>query len=134
MLPTGVLVAPMIPALNDPELEAILEAARAAGAMAAGYVFLRLPHELKGLFEEWLDNHYPDRKSRVLKLIREARGGRLYRPRFGARMSGTGVYANLLSDRFDKACRRLGLADHLRALDNRQFAPPPRAGDQLSLL
>jgi DNA repair photolyase len=133
-VPTGVLVAPMIPALNDTELEAILEAARESGAMAAGYVFLRLPHELKELFEEWLDNHYPDRKGKVLKLIREARGGRLNAARFGERMSGTGAYANLLSDRFDKACRRIGLADHLPALDNRRFAVPPRPGDQLSLL
>jgi DNA repair photolyase len=133
-VPTGVLVAPMIPALNDTELENILEAARGAGALAAGYVFLRLPHELKGLFEAWLDNHYPERKGRVLKLIRDARGGRLNAARFGERMSGTGVYAGMLSSRFDSACRRLGLADHLPVLDNRSFRSPPRAGDQLSLL
>jgi len=94
-VPAGVLAAPMIPALNDDELEAILEAAARAGARTAGYLLLRLPHEIKDLFEEWLEAHAPERKSRVLKLVRETRGGKLYDPAWHRRMTGTGPYAEL---------------------------------------
>ena len=122
----------MIPAINDDELEAVLQAARDAGASSAGYILLRLPHELKELFAEWLEHHYPDRKAKVLHLIRETRGGELYDSSFGTR-SRPGRYAELLGKRFEVARNRLGLATGLPPLDPGQFSPPPRAGDQLSL-
>jgi len=133
-IPTGVMAAPMIPALNDTELEAILEAAAGAGVESAGYILLRLPLEIKDLFTEWLEAHAPDRASRVLKLVREARGGRLYDSSFGRRMRGTGPYAELLERRFRLACKRLGLNRQDRTLDVGRFRPPARAGDQLELL
>ena len=132
-VPVGVLAAPMIPGLNDAELERILEAAAGAGAQSAGYVLVRLPLEVKELFGEWLEAHYPLKKDHVLSLIRQTHGGRLYDPEFGARMRGTGPYADLLRQRFAKACRRLGLGPRLDALDTTQFRVPPRKGDQPSL-
>ena len=132
-VPVGVLTAPMIPALNDGELEALLAAAAAAGATSAGYVLLRLPLELKELFEEWLESHFPDRKQRVLNLVRETRGGRLYESAFGLRQKGQGVYADLLKRRFELACKRLGLARGDWALDAAQFRPPKPNDPQLSL-
>ena len=110
-VPVGVLVAPVIPALTDHELEHILEAARAAGATSAGYVLLRLPHEVKDLFREWLAEHYPGRAAHVMSLISQSRGGKDYQAQFGTRMVGTGVFAQLLRKRFDLAARRLGLKD-----------------------
>jgi len=110
-VPVTVLLAPMIPALNDHELESLLEAAADAGATSAAFMLLRLPHELGALFEQWLVEHYPQRASRVLGLLREARGGRLNDPRFGHRMRGEGPYARLLAARFVAACRRHGLND-----------------------
>src|SRR5277367_6841905 len=110
-VPAGVLVAPVIPAITDHELEAILEQACAAGASSAGYVLLRLPHELKILFREWLNDHYPDRAAHVMSLINQARGGKDYDAQFGVRMKGTGAYAELLRARFGLAKRRLGYAD-----------------------
>lgn len=133
-IPVAVMAAPMIPALNDDELEAILEAAVAAGADSAGYVALRLPLEIKGLFEEWLQVHCPDRASRVLAQIREIRGGRLNDSGWGQRMTGTGARAELLRQRFRLACRRLGLNRSRRPLDTARFRIPPRPGDQLTLL
>ncbi len=132
-VPTGVLAAPMIPALNDAELEAILEAAARAGAASAGYVLLRLPLEIKELFEEWLEAHYPDRKERVLNLLRQARGGKLYDPAWGKRMRGTGVYAELLARRFEVACRKQGLQRSAWELDAGRFVPPRAETAQLSL-
>jgi DNA repair photolyase len=132
-VPTGVLVSPMIPALNDHELEAICEAAQQAGALAARYLVVRLPHELKELFTEWLERRYPERADRVLNLIRELRGGELYDPRFGRRMRGEGVYADLLARRFAVVARRLGLDGPMPALDTSQFRRPPAPGDQLDL-
>jgi DNA repair photolyase len=108
-VPVTVLLAPMIPALNDHEMEALLQAAADAGAQNAGFMLLRLPHELGTLFEQWLHEHYPQRADRVLNLLRDARGGRLNDPRFGHRMRGEGAYAVLLAARFKAACRRLGL-------------------------
>src|ERR1700693_522421 len=108
-VPTGVLVAPVIPALTDHELEDILAAAAAAGVGWAGYVLLRLPYEIKDLFAEWLAEHYPERAQHVLSLIRAMREGRDNDPRFGSRMRGTGPYALLLKNRFHIACRRLNL-------------------------
>lgn len=124
-IPVGVLTAPMIPGLNDHEMEAILEEAAQAGADVAGYTLLRLPLELKELFAEWLDAHAPDRKSRVLRLIRETRGGRLNSAQWGERFSGRGIYADLIRQRFAKATRRLGLSRTNWQLDSSRFAPPP---------
>lgn len=132
-VPVGVLASPMIPALNDAELEEILNVSAKAGARAAGYILVRLPLELKDLFTEWLDAHYPDKTAHVLNLIRETRDGALYRSEFGTRMRGTGVYADLLEKRFNVGLQRAGLADRLAPLDVTQFEPPERTGDQLSL-
>ena len=132
-VPAGVLSSPMIPGLNDSELERILEAAAAAGARSAGYVVLRLPHELKQLFTEWLETHYPLKAKHVLSLVRETHGGKLYDSDFGTRMKGTGPYAELLRRRFETACRRFGLSRGPAPLDTTRFRVPPRAGDQLGL-
>jgi DNA repair photolyase len=136
-IPTGVMAAPMIPALNDHELEKILDTAAALGATSAGYVVLRLPLEIKDLFIEWLDAHAPAKAKHVLSLIRGVRGGeQLYEAKFGERMRGTGPYADLLRKRFKLATQRLGL-DHYKhrwEFDFSQFQPPPKAGDQLKLL
>jgi DNA repair photolyase len=129
----GVLAAPMIPALNDAELEAILEAAAAAGADSASYVLLRLPLEIKDLFAEWLATHFPDRKDRVLSLLRQTRGGRLYDPQWGARMKGRGPYAELLARRFELACHRFGLNRADWDLDASRFARPRADSGQLAL-
>jgi DNA repair photolyase len=128
------MVAPVIPGLNDAELEAILESAAAAGCRHAGFVMLRLPREVSPLFEEWLGMHYPLKSARVLALIREMRDGRLNDARFGARMSGTGVFAQLIRARFQAACRRLGLSRSDHALSTAHFVPPRGAdGPQLDL-
>ena len=131
----GVLVAPVIPAINDHEIEAILEQSAAAGARRAGYVVLRLPHELKILFRDWLAEHYPDRASHVISLLRQLHGGKDYDHRFGQRQTGTGVLAGLIGRRFELARRRFGLdSDGSPALNCRAFRRPARAGDQLALL
>ena len=128
-VPAGVLVAPVIPAVNDGELEAILERAAAAGARAAGWIPLRLPHEVAGLFRDWLQAHLPERAAHVMALVRAMRGGRDNDPRFGARMRGTGEYAKLLAQRFALACRRLGLNEGESApLDTARFRRPDPAG------
>jgi len=133
-VPVGVMTAPMIPGLNDDEMEAILEAAAAAGAQAANYVLLRLPLEIKHLFLEWLEAHYPARKNRVVSLLREARGGKLYDSTWGARMRGRGVHAELLARRFALACNRLQLGKTSWAPDSSAFRRPMLAGEQLHLL
>ncbi len=136
-VPVGVLAAPMIPALNDMELERILETAARAGATRAGYVLLRLPLEIAGMFEAWLREHHPDRAARVLALVRETRGGALYDSRFGARQTGHGPYAELLAQRFRLALRRFGLDGRGRMgghLDTSLFRPPQAAPRQLELL
>jgi DNA repair photolyase len=132
-VPVGVLASPMIPALNDHELERILERAVQAGARTASYLIVRLPHELKQLFTDWLEANYPDRAAKVLKRIREVRGGRLNDPRFGSRMHGEGTYAELLSRRFELACRRLGLDERRLEHDTSKFRVPPLPGQQRSL-
>ena len=134
-IPVGVMAAPMIPGLNDHEMEAILEASKAAGATSAGYVVLRLPLEIKDLFAEWLEAQVPLRAKHVLTLIRDIRDGRLNHSEFGQRMKGSGAYADLLSQRFRLAQKRIGLnmARELQSLDCSQFRKPPKAGDQLSL-
>jgi DNA repair photolyase len=135
-VPAGVLVAPVIPAITDHEMEDILAAAKAAGATRAGYVLLRLPHELKVLFREWLAEHYPDRAKHVMSLINQARGGKDYDSQFGTRMRGTGPYAELLRTRFDLAKRKLGFAgaDERYELDTTLFRPPSPDTPQLSLV
>jgi DNA repair photolyase len=111
-VPCGVMVAALIPALNDKTMEHVLEAAAAAGAQEAAYVVMRLPYELKDLFREWLTAHYPDRAQHVISIVHQMRGGRDNDPRFGARMTGTGNFAELIEKRFDIACRRFGLNGH----------------------
>jgi len=108
-IPVGVMAAPMIPAVNDSELETILERSAEAGATRASYTLLRLPYEVKDLFREWLAQHMPDRAAHVMSLIQGARGGKDNEPQFGVRMSGTGAWARLLSDRYKLAVRKLGL-------------------------
>ena len=132
-IPCGVMVAALIPALNDRTLEQVLEAAAAAGATEAAYVILRLPNELKGLFRDWLATHYPERAGHVISIVRQLRGGRDNDPRFGARMTGTGTFAELIEKRFDIACRRFGLNGHgaprrRPELDCSRFRPPAAAG------
>ena len=134
-VPVGVLAAPMIPGLNDAEMERILAAAQAAGAHSASYVLLRLPLELRQMFEAWLQQHYPDRARHVLSLVRQTRGGALNDAKFHTRFGGEGVYADLLARRFARAARQHGL-ERGDALDCSQFAPPPPVGQaaaQLSL-
>lgn len=131
-VPTGVLMAPVIPGLNDAEIEALLGEIAAAGARSAGYVLLRLPYEVKDLFQEWLSAHYPLRAGHVMSLLRQSRGGRANDPRFGTRMRGEGVYADLIAQRFTNACRRLGLSTAPDALDASRFRPPTANG-QLAL-
>lgn len=126
-IPAGVMTAPMIPGLNDHEMEAILDAAVDAGATRAGYVPLRLPLEIKELFEEWLKTHRPDRTERVLSLIRQMRGGQLYDAEFGSRMRGEGPLALLLSQRFAAAVKRLGLNRLGVRLDTSAFHVPESA-------
>jgi len=126
-IPAGVMTAPMIPGLNDHEMEAILDAAVDAGATRAGYVPLRLPLEIKELFEEWLKTHRPDRAERVLSLIRQMRGGKLYDAEFGSRMRGEGPLAILLSQRFAAAVKRLGLNRIGVRLDTSAFHVPESA-------
>jgi DNA repair photolyase len=129
-VPVGVLVAPVIPALTDHELEQILEAAHRAGASSAGYVLLRLPHEVKDLFREWLAEHYPDRAKHVMSVINQLRGGKDYSSEFGTRMVGTGVFAQLLRRRFDVAARKFGLrdAEDRHELRTDLFRPPAPCG------
>ena len=134
-VPVGVMVAPVIPALTDHELENILEAAARAGANGASYVMLRLPYEVKDLFKQWLDVHEPLKASHVMSRLRELRSGRDNDPAFGSRMRGTGVYAKLFQRRFDLAKRKYGLdRDRQVALDTSQFIPPTADTPQLSLL
>ena len=132
-VPVRVMVSPVVPGLTDHEVEPLLHAAADAGARAASWVLLRLPHEVAPLFEDWLERHAPARKAKVLRRLREAHGGALYLSDFGQRMRGQGVMAALLAQRFRAVARRLCLDRGLPPLDCSRFTPPPQPGDQLSL-
>ncbi len=137
-VPVGVLVAPVIPFLNDDQIEAVLEATFEAGATQAGYVVLRLPYEVKTLFRDWLERHYPLKAKHVMSRVHEFRGGRDNDPNFGSRMRGQGEFAELLSKRFAIAKRRIGFEERSRmlrnaSLDTTQFRVPGAASGQLSL-
>lgn len=129
-VPTGALVAPVIPMITDVEMEQLVSAAADAGAVRAGYVLLRLPYAIKDLFREWLAEHYPDRAGHVMSLIQQMRGGADYESEWGTRMTGRGVYADLMARRFALACRRAGINGRRFVLDTTAFRVPPTAGDQ----
>ena len=137
-IPCGVMVAPIIPALTDPSMEAVLEAGAQAGATMAGWILLRLPNEVRPLFKEWLAAHHPQRADHVISIVRQTRGGRENDPNFGSRMTGAGNFAELIGRRFELACRRLGLNsedNHMASrggLDCSRFRPPQESG-QISL-
>jgi DNA repair photolyase len=131
-VPVGVMVAPVVPMITDHELEHILESAHAHGARAAGYVLLRLPHELKEVWREWLQLHFPDRAAHVMSLIRQMRGGKDYDSGWGTRMRGEGPFAQLIAQRFAKAHARLGFG-RLPALDASRFVPPRKPSPQAEL-
>ena len=132
-VPTAVLVAPIVPAINDAEIERILDAAAAAGASEAGYVMLRMPLEIKDLFREWLREHFPDKLDHVISLVRDLHGGKDYDPTFGKRQSGSGPYAWSIGRRFELACKRLGLNRQRYRLTTAHFKRPQRTGSQLDL-
>jgi DNA repair photolyase len=134
-IPVGVLVAPVIPAITDHEMEHILSAAKHAGASSAGYVLLRLPLEVAILFREWLGEHYPERAKHVMSLINQTRGGKDYDAKFGERMVGTGAYAKLLRTRFELARRKCGFdSSHDRhELSTHLFRAPLPEQPQLTL-
>ena len=131
--PVRVMASPMIPALTDHELEAILARAAEAGAVAASWIMLRLPLEVAPLFRDWLAAEFPDRAGRVMSRVRELHGGKDYDPEWGQRLTGEGEFAELMAHRFAIATKRLGLAQELPPLRTELFSPPPRPGDQLSL-
>lgn len=132
-VPVRVMASPMIPGLTDHELEAVLTEARRAGARAASFIPLRLPHEVASLFADWLTRHFPGRAEHVMNAVAAIRGGKMNDPRFGSRMTGEGVEADLLAQRFRVSCRRLGFDRPLPRLDCSRFAAPPEPGEQLSL-
>jgi DNA repair photolyase len=132
-IPTTVMVAPVIPAVNDAEIERILDAAAMAGVKEAGYVMLRLPLEVRDLFREWLTEHYPDRVEHVFRLIRDMRGGKDYDSTWGKRMKGAGPYAWMIGRRFEIACEKRGLNREKRSLTTEHFQPPLKGAEQLSL-
>jgi DNA repair photolyase len=133
-VPVGAMVAPIVPAINDSEIERILEAVREAGALEAGWVLLRLPLELKELFREWLATEFPDRASRVINVLRSMHGGRDYVATFGHRQRGAGAYAEQIALRFRLAAKRLGLNDRHLKLRTDLFRRPPGKRGQLNLL
>ena len=133
-IPTAVMAAPLVPALTDHELEGILERAHDAGVRNAAYIVLRLPLEIKDLFEEWLQSSHPGRAKHVMSILRSMRQGKAYDAEWGKRMTGTGTYAELIAKRFKLACDRLGLNREWTPQRTDLFAPPPKAGDQLTLL
>ena len=132
-VPTGVLASPIIPGLNDSEIEKILQACKDAGAVQAAYLLLRLPYELKEIFEDWLRQQYPDRAKHVLSLIRQCRSGELSSSEFGTRFTGEGAYAEIIRQRFHNAQNKLELPQRALDLDSSKFQIPLAVGDQLGL-
>ena len=132
-IPTGVMVAPVIPFLNDTEMESILDAAAQAGAESAGYIMVRLPHEIKTLFREWLQEHVPLKADHVMHMIQDIRGGKDNDAQFFRRQRGRGVYAEMIRKRFEHHCKRLGLNRIERTLDTGKFIAPVMLGDQMNL-
>jgi DNA repair photolyase len=129
-IPTGIMMAPIVPAITDHEIPQVLEAAAQAGARTAGYVLMRLPGAVAGLFEGWLAEHFADRKDKVLNRVRELRGGRMNDPRFGSRMRGEGIYADQINTTFQTFKRKHGLDQPLPELSTAAFRRP---GEQMSL-
>lgn len=123
-IPTGVMVAPVIPALTDCDMEQILEKAHEAGARKAGYVFLRLPHELSDLFQEWLQQYFPLKAQHVMSIVRQSRGGKDYQSEFGQRMRGEGIFADLLAHRFKLSCLKLGMSGERTGFCTDLFSVP----------
>lgn len=132
-IPTGVMVAPVIPALTDHDMEKILFSAQDAGAKSAAYVLLRLPLEIADLFREWLAAHHPLKEAHVMNLVKQMRNGKIYDSDFKTRMKGTGVFADLLEQRFKKACAKAGLNQTRQPLDTTLFSRPPEEKPQLTL-
>jgi DNA repair photolyase len=132
-VPTSVMVAPVVPAINDDEIERILDAAKMAGVEGAGYVLLRLPLEVRDLFREWLQSNFPDRERHVFKLIRDTRGGKDYDSSWGKRMEGSGPYAWMIGRRFENACEKLGLNKEKTTLTTEHFQPLRKGAEQLTL-
>jgi DNA repair photolyase len=132
-IPTSAMVAPVIPAINDAEMERILEAVAATGVRNAGYVLLRLPLEIRDLFSEWLKENFPDRHNHVFKLVRDTRGGKDYDSTWGKRMTGSGPVAWMIGRRFELACERLGFNTIKRKVTTEHFRPPRPAVEQLAL-
>jgi DNA repair photolyase len=132
-IPTSAMVAPVIPAINDAEMERILEAVAATGVRNAGYVLLRLPLEIRDLFSEWLKENFPDRHNHVFKLVRDTRGGKDYDSTWGKRMTGSGPVAWMIGRRFELACERLGFNTTKRKVTTEHFRPPRPAVEQLAL-
>ncbi|MBG1233109.1 PA0069 family radical SAM protein [Aestuariivirga litoralis] len=133
-IPTVVMIGPVIPGLNDSEIENILKAARNAGVKEAGYTMLRLPLEVKEVFKDWLEKDYPDRAAKVMSLVRSVRGGKENDPNFGTRMGGQGPYAWAIGRRFQLASERLGLNTARVKLRTDLFTKPPQKGEQMSLI
>lgn len=132
-IPVRIMTSPIVPGLTDTEIEALLNACKAAGASAASWIMLRLPLEVAPLFREWVETHYPDRSRRIMRLIREMHGGKDYDAKWGLRMRGSGQYAEMIAQRFDRAARKLGLDQPQPKLRCDLFRPPACRGDQLSL-
>lgn len=132
-IPVSLFASPLIPGLNDHELEKLLGAAQQRGAGSANYTLLRLPHEVAGLFDQWLKQHAPEKAARVMAVLYDMRGGRDYDARFGFRMKGLGHFAELMRQRFDLACRRFGLSCEMPQLDHSQFKPPKLANQPRQL-
>jgi DNA repair photolyase len=132
-IPVRVMASPMVPALTDPELEAILEAGRDAGAQSASWIMLRLPREVSPLMQDWLAQHYPDRAGRIMARLREMHGGKEYDANWHRRMRGEGPYAEIIAQRFNLAVKRLGLSTLLPPMRCDLFRPPRQASDQMDL-
>ena len=132
-VPTGMMMAPIIPALNEAEIESVLESVAEAGATSAGYIMLRLPLEVRHLFKDWIESLMPNRAAHIMRLVEEMRGGKAYEAEWGTRMRGRGAYAKMIKDRFHAASNRLGLNANKLEMDTTQFRRPVEKDGQLTL-